>query len=87
MNYQTIASLAYEDDYLEKYGIKSSEDRFSVGLFSSEYIAIKNALLISIIYGLSQAAIPVSYSIGMLSFAERVDSGKSTVDQAVAYHA
>ena len=86
MNYQTIASLAYEDEYLEKYGVKSSANQFNAGLFNSEYIAIKNAFLIAIIYGLSQAAIAVSYSIGGMSTAERIDSGKSRTDQFVAFH-
>ena len=34
MNYHTIASLAYEDEYLEKFGIKSSANQFNVGLFN-----------------------------------------------------
>lgn len=84
MNYQTIASLAYEDEYLNKYGVKSKEDGNNAGLFNSEYIKISNALLVSIIYGLAQATFPVTFCIGGLSMGERINSGKSRSDQLLA---
>ena len=76
MNYQTIASLAYENEYLNKYGMKSSVEGKNEGLFNSEHIKISNALLVSIIYGLSQATVPLAQCIGGLSMSERIDSGK-----------
>ena len=86
MNYQTIASLAYEDEYLTKFGMKPSQDDYRAGLFNSEYINIGNAFYISIIYGFSQAINHITYVVGGLSMAERIDSGKSDSDEFLGFH-
>ena len=67
--------------------MKSSHDNFRTGLFNSEYIKIGNALYVSIIYGLSQATLPITYFIWNMSMAERIEAGKSQSDQFTAFSA
>ena len=86
MNYQTIASLAYEDEYLSKYGVKPLEN-VRAGASNTKDISMLSALVIGITYGISQVTLLVLYSVGILGLAERIDSGESPTNTFTSVNA
>ena len=83
MHYQTIASLAYEDEYLWKYKIKPN-DQARGGILDTADINISNAFIIGFCYAISQTTLLVLYAVGSLSVAERLGSGESVTNSFTA---
>jgi len=82
-NYQTIASLAYEDEFFLKYGMHF-DSKFKAGLRNTEQIQFKKILLLSTLYGFCQSFFFVGYIVSWLVLAERIKNHHDREDGFMA---
>jgi hypothetical protein len=86
MNYQTIASLAYEDEYLCKHEVKPKEN-VRAGIFNSEDIKISTAFAIGFTYAVSQVTVLILFAVGGLALAQQIDDGESPTNAFTSLNA
>ena len=75
MNHETLASLAYEEEYLSKYGLNPSGVG-NVRSSDNKHITKSRAIALAVIFGLSQGVIAVISAITYFIQAEEVGNGK-----------